>query len=145
MDQKEKRKSSSAISIFIVAVIALLQLMGSWGIYIVIAIVVLAVVGTFIWAAKMATFKGTPVEGESTGNSNSMRRASTRSSDDRYGRGSQPVRPMSRSTPVYRAEQPRPAFIQAKKENSGYAEELKTLLEAGIIDRAEYLDRMSEL
>lgn len=124
MGQKEKRKGSSILSFFVIVILALLQIAGEWGVFFLGAIVVLGLAGSLIWGIKKAS-------GERPG----------------YGQGGRMVRPRARSIdmPPYRPGSSTTADAQMREDNRRRMEELKDLLEAGIIDRAEYLDRMADL
>lgn len=141
MGQKEKRKGGSILSFFVIVIIALLQIAGEWGAFFLGVLIVLGLVGSLIWGIKKAS-------GERPGYGHDARDGgSARPLSDRYGQGGRTARPRTRSidTPPYRPGSPTTADAQLREDNRRRMEELKDLLEAGIIDRAEYLDRMADL
>lgn len=127
MDRREQRKGKSYIGSLIVVAVALLNIFGIAGL-IIIAIAV-AVWGMIKAAQKPA------VNGDER----------PLSAERPVESGRVPRQRMNPAAPPHRPSVPRPASVAARAEDYRRIEELKDLLEAGIIDHAEYRDRMAEL
>lgn len=148
MGQQPKKKGSSLWSLIVVIIIAILNIFEGEG---VVALVVIIVVGTFV-AALWLGIKASRAE---NGNAKSQLQL-----DGRYRNQREQVHAKARSADIY-SQWPSTAKPETKKyaqpirtvsmgDNDNSPEEhhkqvqmLKDLLKAGIIDRAEYHDRMS--
>lgn len=139
MNQKEKRKGSSVVSFLLTIIVLVSQLAGRVGIVLVVALFVLGLIGFVIWQAVTNSTTNQQVQNRERTNYDGATRPLS-------GMNAQTTRPRMRTgyTPAYRSDAPGTAALQ-RGGNVGRMEELKDLLNAGIIDQAEYLDRMAEL
>ncbi len=139
MSRKEKSKGGSIISLLMVAVIWVLQFAGRAGVTLIVALFVLGLVGFVIWQAVAASSgKQQPANRERASSGGTIRPVRGNAQTD--GSWQRPV-----STPPYRSVASRPAVGQTRAENARRIEMFKDLLEAGIIDKAEYYARTAEL
>lgn len=139
MNQKEKRKGSSVVSFLLTIIVLVSQLAGRVGIVLVVALFVLGLIGFVIWQAVTNSTTNQQVQNRERANYDGTTRPLREMN-------AQPPRPGKRTiyTPAYRPGAPGTATAQ-RVGNVGRMEALKDLLNAGIIDQAEYFDRMAEL
>lgn len=117
MNRNEKKKGSPALSLIVLAVIAVANIFGFVGLLIV---AVIAMAGVVFWTIVKASRQSPDAGGPA-------RRAEQWPDDRRY-----PIKG-------------RPALGNLREDNRHRMEELDDLFKAGIIDQAEYRDRMAQI
>ena len=134
MRRKEKRNGGFILGFFAIAIVLLLQIAGGGGAFFLGALVVLGLAGSLAWGIKKALR-------ERAGYGYDARGGPDRPWGERYGQSGRTARPEA----SYRPGSLTAADAQLREDNRRRVEELMDLLEAGIIDRAEYLERKADL
>lgn len=117
MNRNEKKKSSPGLGFIVIAVIAAANIFGFVGLLIV---AVIAMAGMVFWTIVKASRQGLDTDSP-------MHRTERWPDDPRYPRKNSP------------------AIGNLRDDNRHRMEELDDLFRAGIIDQAEYRDRMAQL
>ncbi|HWP50408.1 MAG TPA: hypothetical protein VN626_01800 [Clostridia bacterium] len=140
MGRKEKSKSSSVFTLLIAAGAVLVTVLDVGSVGYLILFVVAGLVGFLIWGVIKA------LSSQQSGYGVNPHGGSAQPFGDRSGEGDM-ARPGAGPFQVksYRPEQPRSAAVKTHEDNLRRMEELDDLLKAGIVEQAEYLDRMAEL
>lgn len=117
MNRNEKQKGGSILGLIIIAAIAVVNIFGIVGLMLVIPIIMIGIVFRVISKARL----------QQSDDGGHMRRAARWPADGQYPLNS------------------RPAIGNLREDNRRRMEELDDLLKAGIIEQAEYHERMTEL